>query len=105
VRVLRSWVSGIKIREAILDNNADYPRELPIPSLALKDFKYVWKQRAWVYTKRPDVILPEFTPPRPSAEDPESMQAWLTGDWLKRQGVYAIGSVVFSADDVTELFK
>jgi hypothetical protein len=71
---------------------------LPSPSTALEDYEYRWKDKAWVWKNHPNIIVPEFPPPR--VDDKNSMQAWLSGDWLQIQGITAVGSKIFSAEDV-----
>lgn len=52
---------------------------------------------------RPDLTIPELPPP--SVDDKTSIQAWLSGDWLRRQGVGAVKSTIFTADDISTKYQ
>lgn len=52
------------------------------PSKALAGYEYDSKLKTWVWKKAiKQNPLPEFSLP-----DPNSLQAWLSSDWLKSQG-------------------
>jgi len=63
------------VREKMLET------KLSPPSKALKGYQYDKKQKAWTWTKDPaQHPIPEFAYP-----DENSLQAWLSDDWLKAE--------------------
>jgi len=57
---------------------------LPVPSKAMEGYEWDPKSRAWVWTKDKTQTLSEFA--LPEVDDPNSLQAWLSSDWLKARG-------------------
>ncbi|KAH8597706.1 hypothetical protein B0O99DRAFT_684422 [Bisporella sp. PMI_857] len=75
-----------KLRRSNLPNCELCTKENKIPSISMRNYEFDAERKEWVLRGKDGKIKPECTLreyPRPLKDDPESLQAWLSSEWLR----------------------